>query len=141
MKKYLIICIIIFTFHGMSSQSLKEFQWENRVILVLTDSLKSQAFEKQLNLLESDLHALKDRKLILIHAVHQKRRILFSEGSEWQDSEIYKQYKSSGNHFEVILIGLDGRIKLRQKEILETAKLYDLIDSMPLRQAEKGSNN
>lgn len=43
--------------------------------------------------------------------------------------------------FEVILIGLDGGVKLRQTEALETKKLFDLINSVPMRQAEMRKND
>ena len=43
--------------------------------------------------------------------------------------------------FEVILIGLDGGEKLRQTKVLETDKLFAIIDGMPMRRSEIIKNN
>lgn len=40
--------------------------------------------------------------------------------------------------FEVVLVGKDGRDKLRQSEPLSLEALYRLIDAMPMRRAEQG---
>ena len=39
-------------------------------------------------------------------------------------------------HFEIILIGLDGRIKRQQTEILTEEDLFKIIDTMPMRKNE-----
>ena len=38
--------------------------------------------------------------------------------------------------FRVLLIGLDGGKKLDQTKMLSVKKLFNIIDSMPMRQAE-----
>ena len=38
--------------------------------------------------------------------------------------------------FEVVLIGLDGGIKLRQTKLVSLDKLFTLIDGMPMRRNE-----
>lgn len=43
---------------------------------------------------------------------------------------------SAKNEFEVILIGLDGSIKLRQMEVLSKEDLIAIIDAMPMRKSE-----
>jgi hypothetical protein len=40
------------------------------------------------------------------------------------------------NDFEIILIGLDGSIKLKQTELLLTKDLFNIIDAMPIRKSE-----
>ena len=59
------------------------------------------------------------------------------ETTAWRHAEdLFKKFKKTKNGFEIILIGLDGGIKLRQNELLSTRKLFELIDGMPMRQAE-----
>ncbi|MBD0405038.1 DUF4174 domain-containing protein [Flammeovirga sp. EKP202] len=48
---------------------------------------------------------------------------------------------SFSEDFEVILIGLDGSIKLKQADIMTHKDLYQLIDSMPMRKKELEENN
>ena len=123
----------------MLSQSLSEYQWENRLIIVFTESDTSEEFQNQIEILDEDQNGLKDRKLKVLHAVPGKHQTVLPNKSGWQDSNLYEK-KESKTDFEVILIGLDGGVKLRQTKPVETKQLFGLIDSMPMRQAEMRRN-
>lgn len=125
----------------MSSQSLSEYQWENRLVIILTENESSEKLSKQLKIFEKNINGLKDRKLMILHSTPKKQREIFPEESGWQDSKLYQEMKESQLTFEIVLIGLDGGVKLRQTEVLETKKLFDLIDSMPMRKAEIQNKN
>ena len=124
----------------MLSQSLSEYQWKNRLIVIFTETSNSREFQKQMDILNQDQAGLNDRKLKVIHAIPDKHQIVFPEKSGWQNSNLY-QKKESKIDFEVILIGLDGGVKLRETNPLEIEKLFDLIDSMPMRKAEMRRND
>ena len=141
MRILLIISALIFMSQNMYAQSISDFQWENRLILAFTDSVESQIFQKQLKIFKDKREAFEDRKLLFIQVVPNKHRIIFPQTSAWQSSKVFENNKKEEGAFEIILIGLDGGVKLRQTEILETKKLFDLIDSMPMRQAEMHRNN
>ena len=144
MKKFLLIVLLLITPLAMSSQSLSEYQWKNRIVVIFTEAKDSKEFKEQLEQFEgfqNNPKGFKERKLVLIHALPEKHRTVIPNESEWQDSKLYQKMKKSKEAFEVILIGLDGGVKLRQQEVLETKKLFDLIDSMPMRQAEIRRNN
>ncbi len=125
----------------MTAQSLSEYQWENRLVVIFTEADDSKEYMEQVKELESEIKGLKERKLLIIQSLTQKHRTVLPEESGWKDSNLYQKMKKSGESFEVILIGLDGGVKLRQNEVLETKKLFDLIDSMPMRQAEMRRKN
>lgn len=123
----------------MSSQSLSEYQWKNRLVVIFSDS---EELEKQLYEFKNETKAFQERKLLLIQVASGRSRILIPEICEWQDSKLYQDLKIEKKpDFEIILIGLDGGMKLRQQELLETKKLFDIIDSMPMRKAEMRENN
>ncbi|PTX45226.1 uncharacterized protein DUF4174 [Christiangramia gaetbulicola] len=140
MKKVLILILLFLAIPSMSAQSLSEYQWENRLIVIFTEAEDSKEFQEQFEELESDITGLKDRKLLIIHSLPQKQRTILPKETRWQDSNLYQNRKGSEESFEVILIGLDGGVKLRQNQILTTKKLFGLIDSMPMRQAEMRRN-
>ncbi len=52
------------------------------------------------------------------------------------DSRTAKKYQLREGDFEVILIGKDGGVKLRENSFVEQEKIFALIDTMPMRQAE-----
>ena len=123
----------------MSSQALSDFQWENRLIVVFTETENSEKFQDQMEILQKDDKGLNNRKLKVIHSIPGKHQIVFPQKTNWQSSTLFEK-KESASDFEVILIGLDGGVKLRQTEPIGTEKLYGLIDSMPMRQAEMRKN-
>ena len=125
----------------MRSQQVTHLQWENRLVLILTESPEMDLVDRQVGLLKEDLKALKERKLLLIHAIPGKQRLLLPKKSAWKDSGLYRDKSGSKESFEVLLIGLDGGVKLRQNTLLGSKKLFDLIDSMPMRQAEMRRKN
>jgi len=125
----------------ISAQSLSEYKWKNRLLVVFTSSDKSNEFQNQVQELNKEIQGVNNRRLKLIHALPEKHQIILPNVSKWEDSKLYSQMREEKtSDFEIILIGLDGGVKLRQKEILKTKKLFDLIDSMPMRQAKLRKN-
>lgn len=49
---------------------------------------------------------------------------------------IYNAYAIDPDTFSVLLIGKDGSIKMRKDDIISTREIFQLIDSMPMRQQE-----
>lgn len=125
---------------AVNAQDLKDFQWKNRLILIIAENEEDQNFQKQLAELQQDQDGLKERKLIIYKILPKN----FSQGLEsetWENgSALYQKYKTNASGFQVLLLGLDGGIKLDQSEILSLKKLFDTIDSMPMRQAEMRKN-
>jgi len=131
--------LIILIFYGMTSkaQNLQQYQWENRIIVVYSNETELDLLSKQLELLKKEPNKLSERKLILIQAQKNQYKTIFPENSEWVSSSLTNELKiSKKTKFEVFLLGLDGGIKLRQQEIVQTEKLFSLIDGMPMRKAE-----
>ena len=125
----------------MSAQNLNEYKWKNRLILIFTQSSDSKNAEEQLNKLKKDTDGLKERKLKIIHSIPGEYQTVFPEISDWQNSDLYREMKQEKEKFEIILIGLDGGVKLRQTDHLTLSQLFQTIDSMPMRQAEMRDNN
>jgi hypothetical protein len=50
-------------------------------------------------------------------------------------------FREAEGSFEVVLLGLDGRVKLRQDKLLNCDRLYNTIDRMPMRQRELKSRD
>ena len=119
------------------AQDLQQYQWENRIIVVYSNETELDLVSKQLKLLTKEPKELSERKLILIQAQKNQYKTIFPENSEWVSSSLTNELKiSRKTKFEVFLLGLDGGIKLRQQEIVQTEKLFSLIDGMPMRKAE-----
>jgi len=131
--------LIILIFYGMTSkaQDLQQYQWENRIIVVYSNETELDLLSKQLELLKKEPNKLSERKILVIQAHKNRYKTIFPENSEWVSSSLKDELNiSKKTEFEVFLLGLDGGIKLRQEEIVQTEKLFSLIDGMPMRKAE-----
>ena len=56
--------------------------------------------------------------------------------SEEQAKAMYRAFDIDSDTFSVLLIGKDGGVKMRRDDIVSTREIFQLIDSMPMRQQE-----
>ena len=129
-----LFCFFLFTvtFNG---QNLKKHQWENRVLLIISSQEDSKKVTQQIQLLKGKCQDLRERKLV-IYTVHEEFYKFNFQSTKIESKKTYENFNKDKSPFKVFLLGLDGGIKLTQKEVLSTEKLFTLIDGMPMRQYE-----
>lgn len=137
--KTLLLLFTIFFAMSMNSQSqdISSHQWEDRLILILTDDTNNSIYQEQIEELYLNPEGLNDRKLVIYTVLPNKFMRDDRESQGWITSdELYLKYKKSEGSFEILLIGLDGGVKLRQDEFLSNEDLFGRIDQMPMRRNE-----
>ena len=82
-----------------------------RVLEVYGSNVKDKTYQQQMQLLNSDAEGLKDRDIVI------------------------KSYLTSSS-FKIVLRGKDGGIKFTDTKLLPLAKLYAIVDAMPMRVEE-----
>jgi hypothetical protein len=102
--------------------SLEKYLWKKRIILVFDSSKGSGPWIKQSKIFEKSPKQNRERDLILIKVLSIP---------EPQSGK----YRSLGS-YPVLVIGKDGGIKAKYKKPVEMKKVYQLIDSMPMRKSE-----
>ncbi len=103
------------------SQTLEEYRWKNRVVLTNDTSLWKQQQQE----FYKDTVGLNERKIVLL---------LFSQNEVRDDNSLGSlRFRSSS---ELLLIGLDGNVKVRKRELFTLKELFSIIDSMPMRATE-----
>ncbi|WP_411893350.1 DUF4174 domain-containing protein [Winogradskyella sp. A2] len=131
--------IIIFSSTHIFSQNLKDYKWKNRIVLIISNTEDSKIFKKQINALEKDLLELVERKIVLFKILPSKYQL---NSQKWKPSKnLYSTYNTRNEAFKIILIGLDGGIKLNQNTFKTKSELFALIDGMPMRSAELRDKN
>lgn len=137
---------IILLLHNLSSdsiqtQNLSDFQWKNRLVIVFEDSKNDTIYQKQIAALKSDLGALEERKLLLLQ--NSDNKITDQYGSIYNNELLadIESLRKQKDHFEILLIGLDGGVKLRNSTLVSQKNLFTLIDGMPMRKAELKKSN
>lgn len=140
MKLFFFILFSVFMINA-NSQDLSSHQWEDRLVLILTNDPSNADYMKQLEELKRDRKALEERKLVVYQITPTRHKVGLDDSESWQNgSDLYKKYKTTDTNLEIKLIGLDGGIKLDQKEFLSGEKLFSEIDQMPMRRREIKKN-
>ncbi len=137
-----VICFLIITSFTVNAQDLSTYQWKNRIVLVIGKSSDHSNFKNQLQLLKNHTVELENRKLVVFQITPNSFKEGIKETTvEHKSTELYNTYATQDENFEVILIGLDGGIKLRVSEIVTTKSLFSTIDRMPMRRSELNRND
>ena len=143
--RIILIMIGCSSFMNLNGQNLKKHKWRNRVLIVKTSDIKSKKYQEQLNEFKNSIEELIDRKFILYQITGDDFVLLDYKNNELNNSgkisrKLTDTILNEKENFEVILIGLDGGIKLQQTEILMKEDLFNITDSMTMRRNELITN-
>lgn len=104
---------------------LKEYRWRNRLVLLFATSVDNPAYVEQRNVLEAVPEGLSERHTVVLTDTYPEAA-----------GALRARFDPQG--FEVLLIGKDGGVKLRQGQPVTAETLFATIDAMPMRQREIG---
>lgn len=103
------------------ARDLAAYKWHNRLLLLFAPSQEDARLLQQHKLLQSHTKNLDDRDFRIFTIVEK--------------SPLRSRFQVAPDAFVVILVGKDGTEKLRAETVVEAAKIFNLVDSMPMRQA------
>lgn len=132
----MIILLVIGALPTLQAQDLSQHRWKNRLVLLLAEDLTDPELRKQQKLLKGVKPGLSDRKILVYTVTPQFLYTGLKEMKKSRDNAVYHKYKKGTASFEVILLGLDGGVKLRKKRVVKPEELFGLIDQMPMRRAQ-----
>ena len=107
----------------LSQETLDEYIWTNRPVLLFAPSERDEAYRLQMDTLTTDKSGLVERDIVVLSDVSAPGRSQFREALQIDG-------------FEIFLIGIDGGVKLRSKTPISVEELYAVIDAMPMRRRE-----
>ncbi|MFD2564846.1 DUF4174 domain-containing protein [Aquimarina rubra] len=138
--KTLLFLLTILPFLSFS-QNINKHQWKDRLLLVISDSYQNSKFIKQLQEFEKHKELLKERKLIIYQITPSSYREGLGKNESTKSNSFYKKHNSSKKDFKIILIGLDGGIKMESFDFVSANKIFNQIDQMPMRIQELKTKN
>lgn len=112
---------------------LEQHQWKHRLLLLFADEPSNTLYKAQLHSLQADSAELHDRDLRIYSFFAQSSQPALPKPSQ---AAIQQKYNPNGLPFLCLLIGKDGGVKARKTSLYPREKIFDRIDSMPMRQAE-----
>ncbi|SPF78331.1 DUF4174 domain-containing protein [Pseudoprimorskyibacter insulae] len=102
---------------------LDQFAWVARPVIVFADSAADPRYIRQIELLEAEEQALRDRDVVVLTDTDPAAR-----------SAVRQALRPRG--FALVLVGKDGKVALRKPTPWHVRELTRVIDKMPLRQQE-----
>ena len=124
------------------AQKLSDFKWEKRLLIISNPSNNSEKEVEQLQYLGPLDQDFTERKLLVLKLNDKTYSVRNSrETTIVSDPKSIKRLSLSETEFSVLLIGLDGGIKLRQDQIISREDLFAIIDGMPMRRSELRQKN
>ena len=118
---------------------LDTYCWENRLILIVAENPEDGKMAEQLKLFQNEQEALTDRKL-LIFKIHAGGCTVYNSSMKpiqnTENKDLFEEVGSSSTPFQILLIGLDGGIKMKRNRITDPSVFFAEIDTMPMRRNE-----
>ena len=139
MRKMLLIFILNLISMSLISQSLDSHRWKNRIVLIFHTAETAETFDQQIELLQSDLDALKERDIV-VYSIGKNELIKNFDEKIKGEVQAWKRKWRVDDAFAFLLIGKDGGVKMREKGIVSLQQLNSKIDAMPMRQSEMRKN-
>lgn len=107
---------------------LKQFVWEKRPIVVFADSPNDPNFNQQMEFLRNRVEDLRERDVIVLTDTDPDAK-----------SALRRTLRPRG--FALVVVGKDGKVKLRKPFPWDVRELSRSIDKMPLRKREIQDRN
>ncbi|MEQ6884786.1 DUF4174 domain-containing protein [Salicola sp. Rm-C-2C1-2] len=131
-----VLALIVFWFGSVIAEeqgvnSLSDFQWCNRLILVEEANDPDQRVEA----LRQHAAGIDDRDIVWFVLGNQGIQSNLEEPGRDLQRDVRKTLRAQPENVSVVLIGKDGGIKQRSR-VLDVAGIFALIDTMPMRQRE-----
>ena len=141
-----LMILICTSFVNVKAQDLEKHTWKNRILVFKTNHSSSELYQQQVKEFSNSAEELADRKFVLYKVIQEDFEMIDFTDSESIHSGIItgksiEKILNAQESFEVILIGLDGGIKLRQNKLLKKEDLYGIVDAMPMRRSELNRKN
>lgn len=116
---------------------LTQFQWKNRLLFLFAQENNHPLFKDLQSQIVAQKAEVDDRDLIVFEVPAQgPARMNTSPLDRKEADSIRNHFAIPSNTFSLILVGKDGGIKLKRRDQVDLREVFELIDSMPMRQRE-----
>lgn len=149
MKHFLYFYILLFVVQMSYTQNESQIPTNNedlevsnsrnssRMLILVTLEDQHPQLTKQVDIINANREEAIERKISIIQATPNGVKPIFNSNKNMSRVGMsFRQMKRGDSDFELILMGLDGTIKLRRKLAIEADELFAIIDEMPMRQSE-----
>ena len=129
--------VFVYDLRDALSMDLAGFQWKNRLLFLFAPDGNHPKFKKLQHDIAGQPYEVKDRDLVIFEILEQGASRMQTGVMDRQAADsVRDRFGIAKNEFTLILVGKDGGVKLKRENYVSLATVFDLIDSMPMRQIE-----
>ena len=131
------VALIIFVPEEALAMDLSQFQWKNRLLFLFAPNGNHPLFKNLQSQIMAQKAEVEDRDLVVFEVPAQGPSRMNAAPIDPQVADsIRDHFAIPRNTFSLILVGKDGSIKLKRNDPVDIGAVFELIDSMPMRQNE-----
>ena len=122
-----------------SADILSPLLWKNRVLILFDASRSSAPLDRQIDILRQRRSEMRERDLVAISNPGKSDTasvIGYVSITPGANRELRNRFKPAAHAMTIVLVGKDGTEKGRWQKLVQADEIFDLIDSMPMRQKE-----
>lgn len=116
--------------HG--GESLVDFEWRHRVLIIFPGDHPDEA-KRQADRLLAETAGLGERDLIVLEVGRGDVKVLFGPHDDLNPHAIRYDLDVADGDFALLLVGMDGAVKLRANQVVPVSTIFELIDQRPAR--------
>lgn len=125
-----------------TSMDLTQFQWKNRLLFLFAPDRGHPFYNHLHRQIVDQKSEVEDRDLLIFSVLLQGPSQMNTTAIDRQEADsIRDRFMIPPQEFSLILIGKDGGIKLKRNDQVDLTEVFELIDSMPMRQNEMRQQN
>ena len=116
---------------------LTQFQWKNRLLFLFAEDANDPFFKNIQSQIMAQKAEVDDRDLIVFEVPAQGPARMNTNTLDRKEADsIRNHFAIPSDEYSLILVGKDGGIKRKSKDRVDLSDVFELIDSMPMRQRE-----
>ena len=133
----ILVGLTVWTPEEALSMDLTQFQWKNRLLLIFAQDGNHPLFQDLQSQILAQKAEVDDRDLIVFEVPAQGPARMNTNTLDRKEADsIRNHFAIPSDEYSLILVGKDGGIKLKRKDQVDLKEVFELIDSMPMRQNE-----
>ena len=134
---FILISLTVWTPRETLSMDLTQFQRKNRLLLSFAQDGNHPLFQDLQSQILAQKAEVDDRDLIVFEVPAQGPARMNTNTLDRKEADsIRNHFAIPSDEYSLILVGKDGGIKLKRKDQVDLKEVFELIDSMPMRQNE-----
>jgi hypothetical protein len=128
---------IMLTLSPALGADLTSYRWKKRLMLVFSADTSEAEYVAFNQSLKQRLSEVQDRELIILRIFEKAPSRIMEQPLQPEEAEkLRRRFSIKSGQLTVILIGKDGGVKMVKERRADIQEIFDLIDSMPMRQRE-----